>query len=487
MKKQTYINLSIAIIVIVALIRLIFAITHTVSGDACLHLSAAHFIANENKLPLFEGLGRLQPFWAPPLFHIITAFFYKIAAFISQDLAIIISKLISPLFGTLTVILLYLISRKFYNEKITLYSMIFINFIPVFLDYSIFSYVDITMAFFSVLAVYLMINNRFFLSSASLGLAILSKYNAVFMYPILIYLAYKLSKKYLYRNLAMVTILPLTISSVWFIRNFILLGNPVWPFLNGIFNGVNIGTSFNTINIGSIFSFAPYLKSYLELFGVPNGAIELISFLDIPFIGILLAMWFIGTLIFIFPFIVGLFQKKNYFIKAIYILFASYLFMLFVYLTNTNWFSPRLLLPVLPFMAIIWAKGLNRIKFNSIYLVIVLLISTGFVAAETIKLQTATKEWNIYNQDFEWATSNSNSKDIFYGNGQCLSYNLNRQVISNQAPLDTNKIDYVFINNKWRVDNKINQDSLNKIESSSKLTEIYSNKDTGTVIYKVTP
>ena len=200
-----------------------------------------------------------------------------------------------------------------------------------------------------------------------------------------------------------------------------------------------------------------------------------------------MAIWFIGTLIFIFPFIVGLFQKKNYFIKAIYILFSSYLFMLFVYLTNTNWFSPRLLLPVLPFMAIIWAKGLNRIKFNSIYLIIVLLISAGFVAAEAIKLQTATKEWNIYNQDFEWATSNSNSKDIFYGNGQCLSYKLNRQVISKAAPLDTNTVDYVFINKKWRIDFPIHEDSLSEIESNSKLTEIYSNKDTGTVIYKVTP
>ncbi|MCH7974908.1 MAG: glycosyltransferase family 39 protein [Bacteroidetes bacterium] len=71
-----------------------------------------------------------------------------IAALISQDFTIIMSKLISKIFRTLTVILLYLIAREFYNKKTDFHSMIFINFIPVFIDFGIFSYVDIKATLF---------------------------------------------------------------------------------------------------------------------------------------------------------------------------------------------------------------------------------------------------------------------------------------------------------------------------------------------------
>ena len=234
MDNRFYPRLSIGIIILFAVIRLIFAATHTVSGDACWHLSAARFIATENKIPLFEGIGRLEPFWAPPLFHFAAAFFYKVFFPVNAGLADFSMKFISPIFGTLTVMLLYLISRKHFNEKIAFYAMLFINFIPVFMDYSVLSYVESITAFFSVLSVYFMLKNRHLLSSLSLGLALLSKYHAVFMYPMLLYLAYKLNKnsKDLRKKLLIVVIVPLLISSVWFLRNFLLLGNPIWPFFN---------------------------------------------------------------------------------------------------------------------------------------------------------------------------------------------------------------------------------------------------------------
>lgn len=492
MKKENYIKLSIALIVIGVFLRFIFAATHAVSGDACWHLSAAQFIATENKIPLFEGIGRLQPFWAPPVFHFVSAFLYKIFMPISLDLAGLGSKLASPIFGTLTVIILYLISRKLFDEKIAFYSMIFINFIPLFLDYSVFSFVGSTVAFFSILSVYFMLNNRYIFSSIALGLAILSKYNAVFVMPMLLYLAYKSSayKKERLTKISTIAFLPLAISSVWFIRNFVLLKNPVWPFLNDIFRGIDLGTSFSTTNYRPLFSFETYLKSYLEIFGVPNGSLESLTFLNFPFLKLFVFIWLISTLIFIYPFIRSFFSKiktteNKYFIKSIYVLFLSFLVMFVLYVLSLGWFGSRLLMPMMPFIAIMWALGLRSIKIEKFYLIVIIIIGLGFIAAETIKFSVAASEWDKYNQDFQWVKDNTAKKDLFYGNGQCFHYNTKRLVIDQKVDIDFNKVDYVWVNNKWRIDFLMNEKSLHKIKNSDILDIVYNNTNTGTVIYKV--
>mgnify|MGYP001619482858 FL=1 len=491
MKKTDYAKLSIALIIIIAIIRFAFAAAHTVSGDACWHLSAARFIANENKLPLFEGIGRLQPFWAPPLFHFISAFLYKIFIPISSGLANTGSKLVSPIFGTLTIVVLYMIVRRFFDEKIAFYSMIFINFMPLFLDYSIYSYVDSTAAFFSVLSVYLMLNDKYVISSVSLGLALLSKYNAVFMYPVIFYLAYKITKNKqgIYKKLALVAFLPLAISSIWFIRNLILLGNPFWPFLNGIFAGVATGTAYNSINFSPLFSFGAYLSSYLEFFGVPGGNINLISFYSGSFLKYLFLVWLAATVIFIYPFMMGLFQKikgndKKILLTSVYLLFASYLLMILIYIINVGLIYSRLLLPIVPFMGIIWAKGLSSVKAKRLYTIILLVIGTGFIIAEGVKLSTATNEWTRYSSDFQWVKNNISKDAVFYGNGQCLPYNINRLVYSPKANIDSSIVDYVWINNNWAVDFKMDDVSLNKVKGMG-LKIAYNNTKTGTAIYKV--
>lgn len=492
MKQKTYAKLSIILIIIVALIRFIFALTHTVSGDACWQLSAARFIADNNQIPLFEGIGRAQPFWPPPLFHLFGASLFKIFSLVSRDVADISLKLVSPIFGTLTIIITYLITRRLFNEKITFYSMIFINFIPVFLDYSILGYVGSTSAFFSVFSVYLMINKKYFLSSISLGMATLSKYNAIFMLPMILYLAYKfINKKERNRAVLIVLFIPLLLSSIWFLRNLILLGNPVWPFLNGLFRGITIGTTFNSISLSNIFSFDNYLRWYLELFGVPNGNISLITFYNGVLIKYLFLIWLLSTLFFIYPLIKGFFvtividKEKKYFLKSIYILVSSYFLMLFIYLININWFSPRLLLPIMPFIGIVWARGFSSIKKQRVYLLIVLLISTGFIVTEAVKVVTAAKEWSLYNQDFEWVKKNTKQNDLFYGNGQCLSYNIDRLVIDHTIQPDFSKVDYVWANNKWWIDFPMNEESFNIIKNSNELVIVYDNTNTKTTIYKV--
>ena len=496
MKQKIYTKLSIAVIIAFALLRFFFALTHTVSGDACWHLSAAKFIAVRNKIPFSEGIGREEPFWPPPFFHFAAAMFYKILSLISTNAADTGIKLVSPISGTLIVAVAYLIMKKFFDEKTAFYSIIFLNFVPMFLDYSIFSYVDSTAALFSILSVYLILNKRFVLSYFSLGIALLSKYNAVFMFPMLIYLTYKLSdnKKQFYFRILFLVFVPFLISSFWFIRNLALLGNPFWPFLNGIFHGLAIGTSFNKISFNHILSYNTYLSNYYELFGVPNGNVSLISFYNLSFLKPLLFVWVIGTLIFIYPFIRGLFRdkkdknrikEKNIFINSIYIIFLSYIFMLFIYLINTGIFGARLILPIIPFMSVIWAEGIGSIKIKKIYLLIVVVIGIGFIIAETIKFSISANEWGIYAKDFAWVKENTKDTDLFYGNGQCLPYNINRLVVPHTVDIAFDKVDYVWVNQKWRIDFLMNEKTFNRVKNSDKLKVVYENTNSGTTIYKV--
>ena len=79
-------------------------------------------------MPLFEFFGRDEPFWPPPLLHIITALVYKVFINFNKEAADFASKMISPVLGSLTLILSFLIAKRLFNKKIAFYSMIFLTF-----------------------------------------------------------------------------------------------------------------------------------------------------------------------------------------------------------------------------------------------------------------------------------------------------------------------------------------------------------------------
>src|SRR3989338_3339373 len=149
-----YKKLTIIVILIGIILRFALAFVYSISGDSCWQLSASRFLAENKKFPLFEPLGRDEPFWAPPLFHIMAAFLYSLFGIYGPNAAEFGMKMLSPLFGSLTLVLAYLISKKLFDEKITFYSMLFTSFIPIFIDYHVFSYIDGTLAFFVVLSIY---------------------------------------------------------------------------------------------------------------------------------------------------------------------------------------------------------------------------------------------------------------------------------------------------------------------------------------------
>ncbi|MBI2653388.1 glycosyltransferase family 39 protein [Candidatus Woesearchaeota archaeon] len=478
-----------AVIAIAIMLRIALASIHAVSGDACWQLSNAGFIAESKKLPLFEQFGRDEPFWAPPLFHLISAFFYSLFSSFSSGIAEFAIKMVSPILGSLALIIFYKISRMLFDEKISFYSLLFMAFIPLHIDYSVFSYADSTVTFLAVLSVYFALKNKIILSSIASGLAILTKYNGIFILPVLLYIVYTSNKgKEPAKKLIIFSIISLSIGSVWFIRNWIYLGNPVWPFMNSVFKGVEYGTfaesEVGKINIANIFSLSGIAVFYLGIFGVPDGNIATLSFVKVPYFQLFFAIWLLSTFVFLIPFIFGVFSKMKH-KKMLSIWILSYIVLTLLYILNASWSVSRFMLPAFPAIALIWAQGLNKIKFKGQFLVaLIILIAVGFIFTSILKISIAAREWNFYMEDFEWAKDNTKKESIFISGSQCVSYHIGRQTIS-QKIINLEKADYAFVNQNFRLDNraKIESDLLLEIKKRGNI--IYSNEKTKTEIYKI--
>ncbi|MBW2977071.1 glycosyltransferase family 39 protein [Candidatus Woesearchaeota archaeon] len=498
MKSKTcakYTKLSIAVIITAIIIRFALASIYTVSGDACWQLSNSKFIAENNKLPLFEQFGRDEPFWPPPLFHVVSALVYGVFTSFGENIADFAIKMISPVFGSLAIIFFFLISKSLFNEKIAFYSLLFFAFVPLSMDYSVFAYVDSTITFLAVLSVYLSLKNKIVASSITAGLAILAKYNGIFILPILLYIVYQnnKNKKYLLKNVLIISIIPLALGSVWFIRNWIYLGNPVWPFLNSIFHGFAVKTfaeaETGSVNFLNIFSISGIIAFYLGAFGVPNGNISALSFFQIPYLSLLFTIWLLATIIFLVPLLIGIssYKKLNH-RKLLSIWIGSYIALILLYVVNASWSVARFMLPAFPAIALIWAHGMQKIRFPNIkkaLMVLIILIAVGFVFTSFVKISLATKSWNFYNDDFEWAKSNTHKTAKFMTGGQCISYNIERQTISPEIN-NLEKADYIWVNQNFSLDRRsvLNTEIIQRL-NKDKMELAYENKKTGTKIYKI--
>jgi len=503
--KINYKKLIIGVLVIGIILRFALSILYHVSGDACWNLSIAKFIGENYRIPLFENLGRDGVFSRGPLFHIIGAVFFNVFGIFGASAANFGLKMVSPLFGSLTLILFYNLVKKFYNEKITFLAVLILTFFPLHMYYSTISYADSTLAFFALLSVFLISRSKYILASIVAGLTVLVKIEGLFMIPLLlVMIIYKNrtnTKAILQRGIAFLAI-SFAVYIPLLIRNFIFLGNPVWPFLVQFIGGYPVvEKTYISASFMNLFNIFNVITPYLELFGVPNGNYRNLFFFDIPFIGFFIVIWIAATLFFFSFFIYGLIKSNKKLAANVFSIMWIGTFIVFLILTIifTNLSLGRYLISAIPAIAIIWALGINEAlkikKIKTALLVIITLIISGFVLTEFVKTIGAERSWDVYEKDFDWIRSNTGEDSTIFFVGQCLAYNTERLTVYPIIPLTKQytlpeKLEelgesYVWVNQEFNLEAQsiLPNDIVKIIENDYEL--VYDNEKTKTKLYKV--
>src|SRR3989338_7246247 len=198
---SNYKKLAILVLIIGILMRFALASISHVSGDACWHLSIARFVGENYQIPLFEDLGRDSVFSRPPLFHVMAAVLYNIFGIFGIAAAGFGLKVLSPLSGSLTLILFYLLLRKFFNDKLVFIAVSVLAFFPLHIYYSTISYVESTVGLFALISVFFMVEKRLFLSAVFAGLTALLKFEGIFIFPVVLSILFYNNRKNLSRFL----------------------------------------------------------------------------------------------------------------------------------------------------------------------------------------------------------------------------------------------------------------------------------------------
>jgi dolichyl-phosphate-mannose-protein mannosyltransferase len=121
----------------------------------------------------------------------------------------------SAIFGTLSILLIYLIVNKLFNsEFLSITAALLMAFDGLNLVMSRVALLDIFLMFFILLSIYFLITNNLWLSGSAIGLAISIKWSAAFLIPLVILFVViynKVTFRNLYKVVSQFTLLPISI------------------------------------------------------------------------------------------------------------------------------------------------------------------------------------------------------------------------------------------------------------------------------------
>ncbi len=500
MKFASYKTSAIIIVLIGALIRIILALHNFPAGDSTWHLNVARFIAETNTIPSFESLGR-EMFSYPPVFYLLCVFFYKIFIIFGPSFAETSMKLVSPLFGSLSLGVTFLLAKELYDEKIGFYATLFVTFLPIHIFLSSIAHLDMTFSFFILVSVYFAIRKEFFWSALSIGLANNVRFYGILIFPVFAYILFKslLTKsffdKIFLKKLFFYGFIVFLLSVPWFIRNYEVIGNPVYPAFNTFFHAQNSYVAEQyTSSIFNIFDAKYFTRIPLEIVGVPNGEMQNLFSINFPYRNFLLFVWFFGCLVFFVPL---LFYKLDHdiFKKNLFFLWSGmFIFFMIAIAYEVNTYA-RHFLPAIPIIACMWGIGVSNLflrlqKYsNSTFLkklvvVLFICIIVGFVFVEGVKNVVATKQWERYDTDYDWVKGHTPTDALFYWDAQGLSFLIDRPT----APL-TNitsaKKGYFWVQEEKDARGRVSSMIRSLPVSHEQVSLVYENNMTRTKIYKL--
>lgn len=171
-------------------------------------------------------------------------------------------SLIPWLYGMLSLIVSYLLVHKLCANRFAALFAVIIALVSTIFSLQMlgYGYADLTLTFFVIASLFMMFSNDnsaiiSFLALLSLSNALLAKYTAIVIFIPTIALLLYLKRDKIFRNqhhrvsilrlVAFLSIIALGFS--WYLRNYIIVGDPIYPYLYTLFNARGITQSIISI------------------------------------------------------------------------------------------------------------------------------------------------------------------------------------------------------------------------------------------------
>ncbi len=236
------------------------------------HAAMAKLMFQAHGIPVIAGpsVGIEMSSNYPPLYPALGAFFYSQVGAVDD----IYLRLISPTAGVLTTLLVYKTACQLGSRRFARIAALFLALAPLFIATSIFAINYLFSVLFMSAVLFFLVRaivdgaSRYWLAAGvAYGLAFSTTYQAYFFLPavgitlaIAVLAAPRSERAAVVRRMLAMGVATLAIGSVWYLRNLVVVGNPIFPFAQGFFGGKNIdpvmlARSVDGIHTDSLYNF----------------------------------------------------------------------------------------------------------------------------------------------------------------------------------------------------------------------------------------
>jgi len=232
--------------------------TPIVFGDEGFYASRGEWILNHLEIPKYYHIQSHSEayrafFLRPPLYIFLVS-----SMFTGGEIFV---KALNPIIGVLGCLVVFFLGKRFYSLKVGVLSALFLSIIPSFITYSVLLYVEVFAVLLSSLSVLFIYRgfkekrNLFFVLAGILaGFAAITDIGSIALPVVflLFFLLYK--KKWLKTFLLLLVAFLITISPVYIIHNYLLLGNPGIPLTENYFPSQEILKKLPNLSVGKMLS-----------------------------------------------------------------------------------------------------------------------------------------------------------------------------------------------------------------------------------------
>ncbi len=299
----------------------------------------------------------------------------------------IFAKLITYLMGLMLIFAIVDFSKKYISERYAIFASLVFILTPIVYVHMSYAYVELGLAFYLFMSFYMFYewlrkDNTLFLvlSGIFIGFALSIKVLAGFLVPaFFIYIIMRVVVKRrgfrsLLKNLFLFGVFIFVFSFVWYLRSYIIFGNPVFPYLNSVFSDQSLGLIGDQSHhgLGRGTDFLSFLRLPWDLTYFPDF-----------FGGDRINPIFLGT----FPLVFMAIRHKEF----LRICFFIMVFLVFWFLSYQR---TRFLMPMFPFVIVAWTYLISKIAVKPWRVVKVVLFSfiSLFLCLETGALIYNTRD-----------------------------------------------------------------------------------------------